>query len=211
MKEAEQLGTYSKNKCKHFSDNLLISNTFSLLIQDSSPFIWLSPTTAPVLLLGRGSVLSFTLRATHLPQGKEFPGRDRCLFSENKPLSPNTMTHPRLYSSLHYWIFFFFFWQRSHNSGIYAKIIKQRLPLKVPIHHASPPILPFLRLTTCQPACTHVCSKVFAMLLQLLCRLPGRGDSLLTTKNASSGLEVAENILTYWQRHHRVRIVMLRT
>lgn len=106
---------------------------------------------------------------------------------------------------------FFFFWQRSHNSGIYAKIIKQRLPLKVPIHHASPPILPFLRLTTCQPACTHVCSKVFAMLLQLLCRLPGRGDSLLTTKNASSGLEVAENILTYWQRHHRVRIVMLRT
>ena len=38
-----------------------------------------------------------------------------------------------------------FFWQRSHNSGIYAKIIKQRLPLKVPTHHASPPILPFLR------------------------------------------------------------------
>lgn len=107
MKEAEQLGTYSKNKCKHFSDNLLISNTFSRLIQDSSPFIWLSPTTAPILLLGRGSVLSFTLKAIHLPQGKEFLGRDRCSFSENKTLSPNTMTHPRLYGSLHYWIFFF--------------------------------------------------------------------------------------------------------
>ena len=107
MKEAKQLGTYSENKCKHFSDNLLISNTFSLLIQDSSPFIWLPPTTAPIFLLGRVSVLSFTLKAIHLPQGEEFLGRDRCSFSENKPLSSNTMTHPRLYSSLHYWIFFF--------------------------------------------------------------------------------------------------------
>ena len=56
VKEERQLATYSKNKCKY-----------------SSPFIWLSPTTPPIFFSGRVSVLSFTLKAIHLPQDKGFP------------------------------------------------------------------------------------------------------------------------------------------
>lgn len=109
MKEERQCATYSKNKCKY-----------------SSPFIWLSPTTPPIFFLGRVSVLSFTLKAIHLPQDKRvsFIQVETNAGSQRKSHHPQTQWHiPGSYSSLHYWIFFFF-WQRSHNSGIYAKIIK---------------------------------------------------------------------------------------
>lgn len=39
VKEEESLVTYSKNKCRHFSDNVLISHTFFVLIWGCRAFI----------------------------------------------------------------------------------------------------------------------------------------------------------------------------
>ena len=132
--------TYSKNKCKYSSDNPLISNTFSLPMQDSSPLIWLSPTTPPIFFLGRVSVLSFTLKAIHLPQDKGFPLSrwKQMLCLREKAINPRHNDTSQALTTVCITGFLFFSWQRSHNSGVYAKIIKWRLLLKGPIHHSSP-------------------------------------------------------------------------
>lgn len=212
IKEERQFATYSQNKCKYSSDNPLISNDFPsqcrIPVHSS-----LSPTTPLIFFLDRVSVLSFTLKAIYLPWDKGFPLSrwQQMLGLREKAIIPDTMTLPRILQQSALLGFFFFFWQRRHNSGIYAKIIKWRLLLKGPIHHSSPPILPLLGWQHVGSVTrADVCSKASALHLQLLCRLMGRGESSLATKNVSSGLEVAENILTYWQRHQRVRIVMLR-
>lgn len=69
---------------------------------------------------------------------------------------------------------------------------------KVPINHSSLPFCPSWA-DSASATCKATDTEFPALLRLPLCSLLGSGDSLLTMKNGSSGLEVAENILTYLQ------------
>lgn len=74
--------------------------------------------------------------------------------------------------------------QKSLSEGGSSKFLSISLP--------PGPALP--EMTMRQTAWMDTCIQLSAWLLLLLGRLPGRGDSPLTVKEGSLGLEVEENI-----------------